>query len=284
MSEAGEIRITILVDNVALPGFRSEHGFAAWIEAAGRRMLFDTGRGSALLENAERLGIDLSMLDTVVLSHGHYDHTGGLPLVISRALTVEIFAHPAATRPRYSIRNGAAKRIAMPGPVRMALELHPVGVRWTTRPKQIEPSLGLTGPIPRRTDYEDTGGPFFVDAKGQEPDPIIDDQALWARTKRGLVVVVGCSHAGLVNTLRHAQEISGEPRLHAVLGGFHLNEASERRLARTMDDLRDLDPEIIVPCHCSGDTAVERLRRTFGNRVAQGLAGMTLWFGCHPSS
>ncbi len=273
MSEASEIKITVLVDDLAAAGLRSEHGFAAWIEVAGRRLLFDTGQGSALMDNAEKLGIDLRTVDTLVISHGHYDHTGGIHLVIAQAPTAKIYIHPASTGPRYSIRDGVAKSIVMPNPARMALEMHSVGVRWTTRAEQLLLGLGLTGPIPRLTDYENTGGPFFVDADGNEPDLITDDQALWANTERGLVVVVGCSHAGLVNTLRHALKLSGEPRLHAVLGGFHLNEASERRLSRTMDELKQLGPDLIIPCHCTGDAAVERLRRTFGERVVQGYAG-----------
>jgi 7,8-dihydropterin-6-yl-methyl-4-(beta-D-ribofuranosyl)aminobenzene 5'-phosphate synthase len=275
----GAVKLTIVVDNRAEEGLSCEHGFSAWIEVAGRRILFDTGQGAALAGNVDRLGVDLCVADTLVLSHGHYDHTGGLPLVIARAPTVEIYAHPAATGPRYSIRDGTAKPIAMPAAARTALETHAVGVHWTTCALRLTGSVGITGTIPRLTDYEDTGGPFFVDAGGAQPDPIADDLALWMRTDRGLVVVVGCGHAGLVNTLRYALKLSGEPRLHAVLGGFHLNEASERRLARTMDELQELGPDLIVPCHCTGDAAVERLSKTFGKRVVQGAAGSIFRLG-----
>ncbi|NMB77274.1 MAG: MBL fold metallo-hydrolase [Myxococcales bacterium] len=272
-------KLTIIVDNKAAEGLLCEHGFSAWIEVAGRRLLFDTGQGEALAGNADKLGIDLRTADTLVLSHGHYDHTGGVPLLIARAPTAEIYAHPAAAGPRYSLRDGIAKPIAMPAAARTAIEVHPVGVRWTTRSQQLAIDLGLTGPIPRLTDFEDTGGPFFVDADGAQPDPIADDLALWMRTDRGLVVVVGCSHAGLVNTLRHALKLSGEPRLHAVLGGFHLGEASEVRLARTMVELQELGPDLIVPCHCTGDAPVERLRQSFGERVVPGSAGAVFRFG-----
>lgn len=275
----GAAKLTIIVDNKAAEGLLCEHGFSAWIEVAGRRLLFDTGQGEALAGNADRLGLDLCTADTLVLSHGHYDHTGGVPLVIARAPTAEIYVHPKATGPRYSIRDGVAKQISMPAAARTALETHAVGVRWTSRAVQLAAGLGITGPIPRLTDFEDTGGPFFVDADGAQPDPIEDDLALWMRTDRGLVVVVGCSHAGLVNTLRHALKLSGEPRLHAVLGGFHLNEASEVRLARTMAELQELGPDLIVPCHCTGDAAVERLRQSFGERVLPGSAGAVFRFG-----
>jgi 7,8-dihydropterin-6-yl-methyl-4-(beta-D-ribofuranosyl)aminobenzene 5'-phosphate synthase len=282
MSEPSAVTITLLVDNLAAPGLRSEHGFSAWIEVAGRRVLFDTGQGAALAGNAEKLGVDLGTVDTLVLSHGHYDHTGGIPLVTAHAPTVDIYAHPAATGPRFSIRKGVAKPIAMPAAARTALEVHPIGVRWTTRAEQLAIGLGLTGPIPRLTDYEDTGGPFFVDAEGDRPDPIADDLALWIRTDQGLIVVAGCSHAGLVNTLRYSLKVSGAHRLHAVVGGFHLNEASETRLVRTMAELRELAPARIVPCHCTGEAAVERLEQTFGEQVVQGTAGAVFQLGGTP--
>lgn len=272
------ITITVLVDNVAAEGLAFEHGFSAWLEIAGRRLLFDTGQGTALEGNADKLGIDLRTADMLVLSHGHYDHTGGLPLVIGRAPAVEIYAHPAVTGPRYAIRAGIAKTVAMPAAARAALEGRTAGVSWVTGPLELTAGVGVTGPIPRITDYEDTGGPFFVDEEGRQADLIPDDLALWVRADAGLVVVVGCSHAGLVNTLHHALRLSGETRLHAVLGGFHLGEASETRLARTTGELRQLDPDLIVPCHCTGNVAAERLERTFGERVVRGSAGAVFRF------
>lgn len=273
------VKVTIIVDDKAAEGLLCEHGFSVWIEVAGRRLIFDTGQGAALAGNVDRLGIDLHSTDILVLSHGHYDHTGGVPLVIAQAPTVEIYAHPAASIPRYSLREGVATPIAMPAASRTALEVHSVGVRWITRSQRLAFCLGLSGPIPRLTDFEDTGGPYFVDTDGALPDPIADDLALWIRTDRGLVVVVGCSHAGLVNTLHHALKLSGDTRLHAVLGGFHLNEASEARLAQTMVGLQDLAPDLIVPCHCTGDAAVERLVQSFGERVLPGNAGAVFTFG-----
>ena len=266
----GATVITILVDNRADEGLRSEHGFSVWIEVAGRRLLFDTGQGPALSCNAEQLGVDLRAAEILILSHGHYDHTGGVPLVVERAPAVQVYLHPAATGTRYAIRDGKA-----------ALDsLSDGAVHGVTHPIEVAAGAGVTGPIPRLTDYEDTGGPFFVDAEGSHRDPIMDDLALWIRTDRGLVVVVGCSHAGVINTLRHAQHLSREPRLHAVIGGFHLGAASGMRLERTMEALTDLAPDLIVPCHCTGDAAVHKLQQTFGARVVPGSAGARLsWSG-----
>lgn len=279
ITRMGTAKITILMDNSAQHGLLDEHGFSAWIETAGRRILFDTGQGPAFADNADKVGIDLRTADTIILSHGHYDHTGGLSLASAKAPAAAIYAHPALTGPRYTIRDGAAKTIAMSEDARAALKVHPGGVWWATSAIQVRDGVGVTGPIPRLTDYEDTGGPFFIDPDGMQPDPLTDDLALWMRSDRGLVVVVGCSHAGLVNTLRHALKMSGERRLHAVLGGFHLVAASEVRLARTMIELQELGLDLIVPCHCTGDTGVQRLKDTFGNGVIPGCAGAVFQFG-----
>lgn len=179
---------------------------------------------------------------------------------------------------RYSIRGGVAGKVSMPAVARAALQTHPVGVCWTTRAMELADGVGITGPVPRLTDYEDPGGSFFVDQDGAQSDPILDDLALWVRTAVGLVVVLGCGHAGLVNTVREALGLSGVGRLHAVLGGFHLKEASEQRIARTTEDLQQIGPDLVVPCHCTGDAAVERLRRTFGERVVPGSAGAVFRF------
>lgn len=275
----GAAKITIIVDNEAAKGLHSEHGFSAWIEVAGLRLLFDTGQGPALEDNADEIGLALQTADILVLSHGHYDHSGGIPFFLARALTADVYAHPSATGPRYSLRNGAANSISMPAPARTALESHGLGIRWTTQAVELANYVGITGFIPRITDFETTGGPFYIDRDGIKPDPIADDLALWLRTACGLVVIVGCSHAGLVNTLRYAVQISGERRLHAVVGGFHLKEASEIRLARTVAELQELDPELIIPCHCTGAVAVERLRQSFGKRVVPGFAGAVFRLG-----
>ena len=267
-------RVTILVDNEARGDLAVEHGFSAWIEAAGSRILFDTGQGPALAENAARLGIDVRGADDLVLSHGHYDHTGGVPWVLERAPDVHAYAHPASVGSRFAVRNGTPKPIGMAAATRAALgSVRPDRMHWTELPLEIAPGVGVTGVIPRLTDYEDTGGPFFLDAAGKHPDPIEDDLALWIRTEEGLVVVVGCSHAGLVNTLKTAVRLSGTSRIRAVIGGFHLLEASFSRTAQTVRALRALSPETIVPCHCTGVRALETLRGAFHERVAPGSAG-----------
>lgn len=273
------IRISILVDNSAGDGLVPEHGFSAWVEAGERRILFDTGQGPALEQNASRLGIALGAADHLVLSHGHYDHTGGVAVVFAQAPAVQVHLHEAATAPRYSIRAGSARPIGMPDAAQIALSRFPAGrIHHVSGPVELGGGVGITGPVPRASAFEDVGGPFYLDAVGAQPDPIPDDLAIWLRTERGLVILVGCCHAGLVNTLAQVQEVTGEPRVHAVLGGLHLREAGPARLDATIAALEALDVNTIVPCHCTGEAAVARLQGALGDRVRPGAAGQSFTF------
>lgn len=268
------LKITILVDDKASDGLMAEHGLAFWIEFGGAKLLFDTGQGTALEANARTLGVDLSTADMVALSHGHYDHTGSLPLALEQAPTARLHCHPAVIKPRYSIRNGVAKAIGMPEPARKAIDRLPAQQRvFETRPVLWSADVGLTGPIPRRTTFETTGGPFFLDRQGSQPDAIEDDQALWVRVHEGIVVVTGCCHSGLINTLTRVRELAGDDPILALIGGFHLLNADEERLGQTIDTLREFQPGQLILCHCTGDGAVSALVGEFGIRVGLGMVG-----------
>jgi len=268
------VKITILVDNQAASGLTAEHGFSLLIETGEMRLIFDTGQGDALPVNARALGIDLNQTDMLVLSHGHFDHTGGISRVMQNNLGIEVYAHPGIMLPRYSIRDGLPRAIQIPRESMTILDGLPAQrLHWASKALEVSENIGITGPIPRDTDYEDTGGPFFLDPEGKHADLIEDDLALWIRTGDGLIVCVGCCHAGLVNTLNHVCRLTGQKSIRAVIGGFHLLNATGRRLGLTVESLQTFSPRLVVPCHCTGDSAVKVLQAALGERVEPGYAG-----------
>jgi 7,8-dihydropterin-6-yl-methyl-4-(beta-D-ribofuranosyl)aminobenzene 5'-phosphate synthase len=270
--------ISILADNCAVDGFVCEHGLALWIETDGMRLLFDTGQGNAVMLNAGTMGIQLSLTDAVILSHGHYDHTGGVTYILSHARYPHLFCHPAALRKRYSIHDGKARDISMPEAERAAAERLLTGLFCpTAEPFQLSITVGITGYIPRNNDFEDTGGPFYLDPDAASTDSIEDDLALWIKTPEGLVVCVGCAHAGIVNTLHHIINLVGhEERIRAIIGGLHLANASDERIACTVSELQSFAPELIVPCHCSGERAIAAMTDGFPSAVRTGHAGLRI--------
>ncbi|AOS82803.1 MBL fold metallo-hydrolase [Chlorobaculum limnaeum] len=274
------MKLTILTDNHAAPGLACEHGFAALIETGGKRILFDTGQLTALDANCRALGIDMAGIDMIVLSHGHYDHTGNLADLLRIADPATLYLHPSALVKRYSIRNGQPKPIDMPESAKRAIdELPPERVRWVNEPLQLTGGVFLTGPVPRNTAFEDTGGPFFFDPEGQRPDPIQDDLSLWIEEPEGLTVLAGCCHSGIVNTLDYIESLTGPKPIARLIGGLHLSAASPERLERTIEALEKRDIQRLIPCHCTGQEAAKRFREKLPFPVEPGYAGMVVESG-----
>lgn len=276
--EPGEISITVLSDNHAAYGLETEHGFSLWIETPDRNILFDTGQSAAMLNNAEALGVILSTTDVLAISHGHYDHTGNIADVLRRAPQAEIYFHANALCERYSIHE-TPKRIGMPEPSVEAIRgLAPHRLHAVSGPAMIADGVWVSGPIPRLTPCEDTGGPFFLDAEGRHVDLIPDDLALWIETSEGLVVCLGCCHSGIINTLNHIAGLTGGRPVVSVIGGMHLLHASSARHSFTANALRKYSMRLLIPCHCTGDDACGYLAEKLGAIVHQGFAGMKQTF------
>jgi len=276
----GPVTITVLVED-ATPraDLGAEHGLAYWIEIGARRVLFDTGQSDLLVRNAQALGIDLATADAIVLSHGHYDHTGGLPSVLPRAANAPVFIQPAAFQAKYSRHaDGSVHAIGMPTPSREALAGHGGELVRGEGPMEIADGLYATGAIPRLTDYEDTGGAFYLDEACTRVDPLIDDQALYFQCSAGTVVLLGCAHAGVVNTLRSVRRLTGDQAIHAVIGGMHLHAASTRRLEATVEALRELEVSVIAPAHCTGPEPTALLAAAFPPAFRECHAGSRFVF------
>lgn len=262
-----KIRISVVVENTAQgAGLLGEHGLAYWIEWEGQGVLLDTGQGTVLASNAFKLGVPLHEADAIILSHGHYDHSGGLADVL-RVNHPRVFAHPAALQPKFARnQDGTSRQIGIPPACERAIRERSGFLVATLSPTPMLGELCVTGPVPRVTDFEDTGGPFFLDAECSCPDPLVDDQAVFFETPDGLVVLLGCAHSGVVNTLQYVDKLTGGKPIHAVLGGMHLVEASPERLARTIESLRTWDIRLLAPAHCTGMAATAALWNAFPGR------------------
>lgn len=274
------IRLTILVENsVHTRKLRAEHGLAILIEARGRRVLFDTGQTDLVLANAAALGLSLENLDAIVLSHGHDDHTGGLAAVCRQSPRARVLLHPAARAEKYSGNAaGPPRPIGLPPAAQQALAAAGANVVLTSQAEEVIAGVFVTGEIPRRTDFEDVGGCFFLDAAGQRPDPLSDDQALYFPTAAGLVVVLGCAHAGVVNTLLQIEALTASQRIRAIIGGLHLLQASPARLKATLAALRRRQVALLMPGHCTGAVATARLWSEFPGSCRGAGTGTTLLF------
>jgi 7,8-dihydropterin-6-yl-methyl-4-(beta-D-ribofuranosyl)aminobenzene 5'-phosphate synthase len=271
------LTITQLVENTAdAMGLLGEHGVAWLIEADEHCVLFDTGQGQTLRHNAGRLGLSLDRVEAIALSHGHYDHTGGLMDALAMTGPVDLYLHPAALEPKYN-RDGRA--IGTPFPDADTLRTHTRRLIISSTPTRLAPGIGLTGEIPRRHAIEDTGGPFYRDAQCGQPDLIPDDQALYLDTPAGLVVLLGCGHSGVVNTLEHIQALTDQRPIHAVIGGTHLLRADTDRLAFTAQALERFDVAYLAPIHCTGLPAVCYFRDRFPAQFRESPVGTKHEFG-----
>jgi 7,8-dihydropterin-6-yl-methyl-4-(beta-D-ribofuranosyl)aminobenzene 5'-phosphate synthase len=259
------LKITVLSTMLAEAGV-GEWGFAALVEADGRRILFDTGyRPETVLQNARELGIDLSTVTDVVLSHHHDDHTGGL-LTLRRELAKKtpsamsrIHVAPGifASRRRPGSDEEANPTIA----VRSGMEKTGAAFVQHKKPVEIAPGVWLSGPVPR-THPERNWSPkvSIVTAKGSVADSIPEDMALIVETEQGLVVVAGCGHAGIVNIVEHGRRMLGPKPTHAVVGGLHLFAASDSALSWTAARLKSSELGYLLGAHCTGIEAVFRIR------------------------
>jgi len=270
-------RIRILCDNSAGPvsGTLGEHGFAALIEREGEPILFDTGGGLTLLHNAQRMNLDLRGVGQVILSHGHHDHGGGLWPLLQSCGTKRVLAHPGLFAPRYSVRDGAHRSIGMPYSEEFLVGMG-ASFSYSDAFREVAPGIFLTGEVPRLTGFETGDASLFRDSAGSRRDSVPDDQSLVLMTKRGLLILLGCCHAGVVNTVEHARASTGVDELYGVIGGCHLAFSSEAQIDGTVRALRRYGVKKICAGHCTGFAASARLAREFPGVFRPAHVGYTL--------
>jgi len=258
------MKITVLVEDTVrtdIRGLRSEHGISLLIEYAGKRILIDVGQSDLFLNNADILGVNLEAIDALILSHGHYDHTGGLPFAIKKwgGKGVKLIAHPDVFE-RKVRKNG--EEIGSPITKDEAAVVFDLVL--SSDALSLTDSIHFTGAVPRN--FEDPGTVCYHYTDDVcVPDPIYDDGSIIFDTKKGPVVVTGCAHSGIVNVARFAERFRNQG-VYALIGGFHLLDATDDRLASIIEAFKQMKIKELFPGHCTGLPAVCRMRRELGAR------------------
>jgi len=311
LREVERVEVTCLVDNnvdVVLPNTEvarrpvlttnwyeqplvAEHGFCAVltldIDGIKRRLLLDSGLDPfAAPHNADVLGLDLSYCESLISSHGHIDHAGGLLNLRKKMNTwqgIPLVLHEDAFKNR-SVKFQDGRTVELPAQDRSLLVNSGYNIIEKHSPSLwIDDRVLVTGEIPRTNSFE-KGFPNHysqVEEGRMEPDPLIkDDQAIILTVKeKGLVIITGCGHAGIINTLNYAKELTGEDRIYAVLGGMHLSGGLfEPIIPRTIEELEELKPKFVVPCHCSGLKAMTEIARKMPDAFIQNSVGTNYIF------
>jgi 7,8-dihydropterin-6-yl-methyl-4-(beta-D-ribofuranosyl)aminobenzene 5'-phosphate synthase len=276
-----KIRITILSEN--LVGKRvgiGEHGFSAYIETDQGNYLFDTGSGHSIVANSLTLNKDLKSIRKIFLSHGHFDHTGGLPEVLKLKENVDVHAHRHIFLDRIHVikENGKETKRFVGAPYKKSY-LEFLGANFILNKDfmEVEKGIFLTGEVPRKTTFEKPDPRLFSEIDGKMiQDIFLDDQSLILDTEKGLVVILGCAHAGTINILGHVIDKTGKENFCAIMGGTHLDFLTPEQLEESIKFLRNMEIEKIGVSHCTGMRASFRLHQEFGDRFFYGCVGSIL--------
>ncbi len=293
MIDLKKLRLATLSENTAkwlwLIG---EWGWSMCVEADGLKLLFDAGLNISAARNAAVMGIELKTIGRMLLSHGHMDHTGGLRDVLQRMGAekgrscfydrqehrVEIIAHPDVWGPKY-VKYPEAAEYCFRGVPFQKVELEErQGALFneSREPIWVDEDIVWSGEIPMKNDFEKIAPICFLkkttdaaldDDAGFEPDPIHDDAALYLRTERGLVIILGCAHHGMINTIHHAQQLTGMEKIHMVVGGTHLISASEHQMEETLRELKRLKVAKVGVSHCTGFESSAKMLESLGPEI-----------------
>jgi 7,8-dihydropterin-6-yl-methyl-4-(beta-D-ribofuranosyl)aminobenzene 5'-phosphate synthase len=270
--------------NILADTLLAEHGLSLLVTVYNGGMkntiLFDTGYTKiGVPHNMEFLGVNSEAIEAVVISHGHMDHTGALyPILDKMPGRIPLVLHPGAfVYPRYTAAPDGSKRLWPRTLVRDDLKQKNVELVESKTPTLIaDDRIMVTGEVERKTGFEKGMPNALLEKDGKfVHDPITDDQAIVVKLKdKGLVVISGCAHAGIVNTIMFAQKTTGEEKVHAVIGGFHLSGPFFEKIHDdTIRELKNMDPEVIVPMHCTGWKAVQRFQKEFSSRFVLNSVG-----------
>ncbi|MBN1855694.1 MAG: MBL fold metallo-hydrolase [Dehalococcoidia bacterium] len=284
------VRITTLVENtVSWANLLGEWGLSMLVETEELTFLSDAGTTSAAAKNSVALGVSLTGVDVVTISHGHFDHMGGLiPLLQFIRKPVHVIGHPSIFDSKYAYHPGSKmceyvddSDYEYIGAPYSREEYERCGARFVlgTDPVWLTDNVVTSGEVPVLTDYETIDAMLLV-KQGDEyvPDPLPDDLSVFIKTEKGLVVVLGCAHRGIINHLWRGLELTGLDRVYAVVGGTHLIAADDARIAETIRELKRLQVEVVAASHCTGFKAACALSQAFGDAFQLNNAGTRLTF------
>jgi len=257
-----------------------EHGFSAFIETDQGNCLFDTGSGHTIVANSLVLNKDLRSIQKIFLSHGHYDHTGGLPEVLKLKGEVDVLAHPHVFLDRIAVlkeNEKETKRFVGIPYKKGYLESLGANFVLNTDFMEVERGIFLTGEVPRKTPFEKPDPRLFSEIDGKTTQDIfLDDQSPILETDKGLVLILGCAHSGMINIIHHVIAKTGKEKFYAILGGTHLDFLTPEQLEESIKSLKKMGIEKIGVSHCTGLRAAFRLQQEFGERFFYGCVGSVL--------
>lgn len=262
------LKVNILTDNRAHKrNMLAEHGLSLWIEKDNTKILFDTGQSSVYLHNAGILGIDLTSANYIVLSHGHYDHGGGLEHYSPKEKIPCVYAHPDIFLEKFAVDdNGTLSKIGLPWDVK-SLDWLNEKIMYTRGPLLIEEGVMLAGEIPRTNNFEEVSEKFLLNKNGvMVRDVFLDELMLIIEEGKGVAVFLGCSHRGVVNCLEYVKKLFPNKDILLLVAGMHLASASRPRLQETMQSFLELQVQKVVPLHCTGIGQICEMKRALGDR------------------
>jgi 7,8-dihydropterin-6-yl-methyl-4-(beta-D-ribofuranosyl)aminobenzene 5'-phosphate synthase len=269
MPQVDRVRLTVLAEDTVRekrsPHLKAKHGLSLLVEAtmptADLRILMDAGPPpNVALRNATAIRARVGELDAIVISHGHYDHIGGLLQILKRnSRPVPVIANPKVFNPKFAYK----PNLQFIGPNFDQPSVKAAGgiLVLASNPVMIAAGVTTSGEITRETAFEKTEGFWTVEYNRLVQDPMSDEQALLINVKdKGLVVITGCAHSGIINTLKQARKMSSVDTIYAVVGGLHLDKAADARITATVDEFSRINPKVIYPCHCTGSKVIDRFR------------------------
>ncbi|WP_425058245.1 hypothetical protein SCACP_28900 [Sporomusa carbonis] len=275
------MKITVVMEN-SVPArvrrpFLAEHGLSMLLDTGSKLYLFDTGQTDAVVHNLGLLGIHPAQLDGIILSHGHYDHTGGLKAILTHAKkNLPVYANEGIFISRFSGAQADRSFIGIPYPQDLLISLG-AQFHFLNSAVQLTDDLWISGPVPRKTGERGDSRLIVKTKEGVEiPDNIPDDLSLYHTTAEGLIVICGCAHAGLVNILRYGFEVTCQDRLRGIVGGTHLGGVSSEQCTDSLKELEQLQPAFIAANHCTGFTIMGHLQTAFGEKFIPAFVGTVI--------